>query len=117
MNNTTHEIALNYYTAMSNKNISDLEKYLHPDVQFLAPLARVSGKNKFVENVKGFASFFSSIEIRSVLGSDDQAVVVYDVKCPSPIGSISTAALLTLEEELITKIELFYDARPFDSIK
>jgi hypothetical protein len=41
-------------------------------------------------------------------------MVVYDLDCPEPVGPFSSSALMTFENGLITKIELFYDARPFD---
>ena len=41
-------------------------------------------------------------------------MLAYDVDFPAPIGNIPSAVLLNLEEGLISKIELFFDARPFD---
>lgn len=110
-NNLT--IATVYYTAMSEKNIGALEKHLHPDVQFSAPLAKVKGKEAVLESTKGFANFFKSLKIRAKLGTGDQAMIVYDLECPEPVGNVTSASLMTFQDGLITKIELFYDARPF----
>jgi hypothetical protein len=39
MDNSNLSIAEAYFTAMAARNISDLEKYLHPEVKLIAPLA------------------------------------------------------------------------------
>ena len=41
-------------------------------------------------------------------------MVENNVACPAPIGMIQTAALMTFKDGLIARIELFYDARPFE---
>ena len=114
MNKNNVNIAKAYYGAMSKKNINDVEKYLHADVQFSAPLAKVTGKKTFLESITKFISFFKTLTIRAQFGSDDQAIVVYDVDFPAPIGMVPTVALMNIQNGLITKIELFYDARPFE---
>ena len=107
-------IAQAYYTAMSEKNIVDLEKYLDSNVLFVAPLATVTGKEAFVDTLKRFVTFFTTLMIRTVFGSHNQAMVVYTLDFPESIGKVETAAMLNIENGLITKIELFYDARPFE---
>jgi ketosteroid isomerase-like protein len=108
------DVAVAYYTAMGEKNITGVEKCLHPDVQFFAPLAKAAGKEAVLEAARGFISFFKTLTVRAKCGSGEQAMVVYDLDCPAPVGSFSSAALMTFKEGLIAKIELFYDARPFN---
>ncbi|MBA2728056.1 MAG: nuclear transport factor 2 family protein [Parachlamydiaceae bacterium] len=108
-------LAESYYKAMGEKNISEVEKFLHPDVTFIAPLAKTQGKEPFLIETKKFMDFMESKTIRAVLGSNEkqQAVVIYDVNFPSSVGKLHAASYLTFDNGLITKIELFYDARPF----
>lgn len=103
-----------FCTAFTEKNIEAMEKCLHPDIQFIAPLKKLQGKEAYVEAAKAFASFFKTITIRAIFGEKDQAAVVYDVEYPAPVDKIPTAALMTFRENLIARIELFYDARPFE---
>lgn len=112
---TNLSIARAYYTEVSQKNIAGLEKYLHTDVHFKGPLAEVHGKAALLEAAVKFISFFKTLEIRTLCGSENQAVVVYDVDFPEPIGVIPTAALLDVHNGLITKIEIFFDARALES--
>jgi len=64
-NNITAAVA--YYTAMGEKNIESLEKYLHQDVQFTGPLAKTSGKEALVEATKKFMTFLKTLKVRATL--------------------------------------------------
>ena len=107
-------IAESYYKAMGNKDLEGIAKYLHPDVQFIAPLAKMTEKDAVLEAAKKFFSLFNTLEIRAKFGSADQAMLVYDLNCPAPIGIFRAAALMTLKDDLIVRIELFFDTRPFE---
>ncbi|CUI18042.1 hypothetical protein PNK_2448 [Candidatus Protochlamydia naegleriophila] len=106
-----------YYTALAGKNVSALEKYLHPNVQFLGPFGRATGKEAVLGATTHFANLFKSLKIRTTFSSEDQAMIVYDVDFPEPVGLIRTAALMTFPGEIITKIEVFFDARPFEKMQ
>lgn len=114
MSQNNADIAEAYYKAMEEKDIARLEKFLHPDVVFVGPLSEVHGKDAIVTAAKGFSSFLKKITIRSKFNSETQAMLAYDMECPAPVGSFRAATLMTLEKGLITKLELFYDARPFE---
>ena len=114
MNKNNVAIAEAYYTAMGEKNVVDMEQYLHPDVQFIGPLAEMRGKEAVLEAVKRLIAFFKILTIRATFGSGDQTMLAYDLDFSSPIGNCPAAALLTFQEGLILKIELFFDGRPFD---
>src|SRR5258708_7516304 len=113
MNNNNVAIAEAYYTAMGQKNIADAAKYLHPDVQFTGPIMQIQGKEEVMEAIKRLTSFCKAITIRAKFGSGNQAMVAYTIEFPAPIGNIPTAALLTFQDGLIAKVELFFDGSPF----
>lgn len=103
--------AVAYYQAMSDKNIAFIEKCLHPDIQFIGPLGETKGKNAYLEAVRNFFSLFRKLVVRAQFDSSDQAMLAYDVDFPDPIGRIQTAVLITFKDNLIIRIELFFDAR------
>lgn len=111
---TNIEIAKAFYQAMSQKNVAELEQYLHNDVEFLAPLARTSGKEAYLENVSRFMSFFSSMTVRTLCSSSNEVIVIYDVDFAEFADSVPTASLMNFDNGLVTNIQLFYDARPCD---
>lgn len=108
------KIAEAYYLAMGNKNTSEMGKFLHPEIHFVAPLVTISGKENVLEGAKGFVSILNNITIRAICGSGDQVMMAYDLDFPLPIGILRVAALLTVNNNLIEKIELFFDARSFE---
>ena len=109
----TITVARSYYDAMGRKDLPEIEKYLHPDVHFKAPLAQTKGKEALLESIEKFFSLFHSSTIHAKFGDEDSAMVVYDLDCPQPIGLFRSVALLRFQDGLIVDVELFYDARPF----
>jgi pyruvate dehydrogenase complex dehydrogenase (E1) component len=62
----------------------------------------------------GLAASFAALH--ASFGSKDQAMVNYDVDFGRLFGICHTAALITFEDNLIARIELFFDARPIEKI-
>jgi hypothetical protein len=113
MDKTNKVIAEVFYTAMADKNMASIEQYVHPDVHFSGPLGEMQGKEAYLASAKNFTDFFISLRIRRILSSDDQAIVVYDLDFPAPIGQLPSVALMTFAQGLITKIEFFFEAAEF----
>ena len=106
-----------YYKAMGRKDIAAMEKYLHPDVQFIGPMAEMKGRDSLLEAATAFFSFFSDLSIRASFSSGNRVMLAYDIQCAEPIGLYRAAALLTIEDGLITVLELYYDSHPFQMYK
>lgn len=106
-------IAEAYYDALGKKDMEKVEQYLHPDVECIGPLVKVTGKGSVLEANKKFISLFKTLKIRSSFASGDQSMIVYDLEFAASVDVFSSAVLLTLSNDLISKIELFYDPRPF----
>ena len=110
---TNIDLAVAYYTAMHNKDLAGLDKYLHSDVRFIGPMAESKGKEAVLKAAEGFMNFFKSITIRAQFGSGNQAMLAYDLDCPAPVGTLRAATLFTFDDGLIKTLELFYDATLF----
>lgn len=106
------DIAEAYYTEWGKKNIPGMERYLHPDVTVIGPLSELVGKNAVLEALKQGAMVFKSLSIRAKFGSEDKAMMVFDLNFPEPIGKLRSSSLLNIQNGLISKIELFFDPRP-----
>ncbi len=109
--------AVAYYQAMNNKDLATIERYLHPEVRLISPLAEVTGKDAVLNSVKHFLAVFNKLTIRAQCGNGNQVMLAYDLDCPTPFGIVRGAVLLTFQEGLIIRYELFYDARPFEKKK
>jgi hypothetical protein len=109
--------ALAYYHAMNNKDLSSIEKHLHPEVRLISPLADIKGKDAVLNSVNHFLAVFNKLTIRAHCNNGDQVMLAYDLDCPAPLGIVRGAVLLAFQEGLIIHYELFYDARPFEKKK
>ena len=106
-------IATNYYREMLGKNFDAMERYLHPDVLFIGPLAEMSGKAAVVSAAKNLSQILLDIKIRAKFATGEQIMLAYDFMFPEPIATLRSAVLMGFTDHLIAKIELFYDASPF----
>jgi len=106
-----------YYQAMNNKDLSALEKYLHPDVAVISPLDNIAGKEAVLEALKLFLPHFKSLTIRAKCGSGNHVMLAFDVEYPEPIGILKTAAFITFKDGLIARNEIFFDARILEKKK
>ena len=103
------ETAVAYYTALGNKNIDEVKKYLHPNIQFSDPQEKVAGRDTVLKAAERFMGMFKTLTIQARFGSEDQAVVVYDVEIPNFSKNLRAASVLSFREGLISGIELIYD--------
>lgn len=105
-----------YYNAINNKNITDIEHYLHPEVHLISPLTNITGKNAVLNAISGYMTILNNLTVRTACGTDDQVMLVYDYMVNIPNAQQSTlhaAVLMHFKDDLIDRIELFFDARPF----
>ena len=107
----TKATAVAYYTALGKKDIKAVKQYLHPDIQFSDPQEKVIGREAVLKAAEGFTGIFETLTIRAKFGSEDQAMVVYEVKIPGLTKILQAASLLSFQEGLISKIELIYDTQ------
>ncbi|MBS3904293.1 MAG: nuclear transport factor 2 family protein [Simkania sp.] len=98
-----------YYKLIGEKNAEGIKKYIHPDVKFYSPMATLSGKESVIEATSNFMNVFKSLTIRAKFSSGDQAMIVYDVDIPGIAKDFPGASLLSFSEDLIVRIQLFYD--------
>lgn len=111
MRSSNIAIAEAYYTAMKNNDVTTLEAFLHPNVEFTGPLATLSGKEAVVEAARNFIAHLEDLKFRAKLGEEDQVMLALDVEFPSPVGKFPTAVFMNFQDSLISRIELFYDGR------
>lgn len=123
MNTTSFEasnnltIAESYYNAMLAKDFDKMARYLHDNVHFVGPLAEMHEKGAVVSAAKNFGEILQDIQIRSRFAADNQIMFAYDMVAPMPSGKFRAAVLMEFTNNLISKIELFYDATPFEEKK
>jgi len=111
-NNVTS--AVSYYKAMADKDLTGMARHLHPDVRLVTPMEELTGKETVLEAAKRLLPLINSIKVHAKFGSEDQAMLTYDMGFAESIGGCRAAALMTFKDGLIVRNEIFFDARPFD---
>lgn len=123
MSSTSFEVNKNltsaesYYNAMLEKDFVKMASFLHDSVHFIGPLAEMYGKDAVVSAARNFGRVLEGIHIRSRFTNHNQVMLAYDMVLPKPIGNFRAAVLMEFTDYLISKIELFYDGRPFEEKK
>ena len=116
-NESNVAVAEKYYHQMLKKNFYEMKKCLHPDIQFIGPLAEMSGRDAVVTAAKNLTQILGDIKIRARFASNNQIMLVYDFMFSGNIKQLRAAVLMEFTNQLISKIELFYDGRPFEEKK
>lgn len=102
-------IVLAYYEAINQKRPDLAAEKLSDNVKLITPLDEKHGKTEVTGAIKGFCSAMENVFIKAKFASDDQVMLAYNILFPQPIGNLPAAGLLTLDQGLITNIELYYD--------
>ncbi|MGA2650035.1 MAG: nuclear transport factor 2 family protein [Terracidiphilus sp.] len=108
------DTAVAYYQAMNRKDLAEMSRHLHPDIQLVSPLDSLTGRQAVLDAAQRFLPAVKNIDVRAQFGSEKQAMLVYDMVFNEPLGVCRTAALITFQGDLIVRNELFFDARPFE---
>jgi hypothetical protein len=115
--NNNLKVAENYYRSMLKKDFDRMSSYLHENVHFIGPLAEMHEKDAVVSAAKNLSEILRDIKIRSQFAHQNQIMFAYDFMFLEPTGKLRAAVLMEFTNQLISKIELFYDGRPFEERK
>jgi hypothetical protein len=102
-----------YYKAMKDKDLSGMARHLHPDVRLVTPMEELTGKEAVLGAAQRLLPLIIGIQVHAKFGSEDQAMLTYDMNFAEPVGVCRAAALMTFQDGLIMRNEIFFDARPF----
>lgn len=106
-------LAEEYYKFVGEKNEERFQQYLHSNVELQGPLGVAKGKKAVFAATRNFSNGINALKVRAAFGNGNQVMVVHDSDIPGVSKAFSGAVLLEFVEGLIIKIELFYDASPF----
>jgi hypothetical protein len=108
------KVAETYLTAWQRKDLQAIGEHIRPNVRFKGPMSETTGKEAFLAAAQRIFPILQSLTVRSTFASGSEVVAIYDFNCSEPIGACRTAELITFQDGLISGVELFFDARPFD---
>ncbi len=109
--------ALSYYDAINHNDPNLAAEKLADDIQIISPLATKTGKTDVIDALKNICLIVERVTIKNKFSSDDQVMLALDMYFHEPIGILRVASLLNLKQNLITRIEMFYDPQAIISKK
>lgn len=104
-----------YVAACVTKDVEGIGRCLADDVRFIGPMAEFQGREAVLQS---FGKIFHILEKqvqRGTMVEGNRALMFYDFVCTPPIGVCRTAEYNELVDGKIARIELFFDARPFEA--
>ena len=108
------KLAQAYLASWQRKDLQAIGEHLHPNLHFKGPLIETTGKEAYLAVAQRIFPILQSFTVRFTFASGGRVVAIYDFNCSEPIGVCRTAELITFQDGLISGIELFFDARPFE---
>lgn len=111
MTESPAQVATAFVEAFGRRDTATVAGLLADDVVFTSPRATVSGAAAVAAAIGGFAEAVTGVRIISVLGDDDQAVIMYDMTT-GPFGTLRAADRLTVRDGRITSDTLVFDTHP-----
>ena len=109
-------IAEAYLQAWQRKDEAGIATFVHPQVEFVGPIAQTKGRDAFLAGAQRMFPLLKEIKIHTMFFSGDQVLFTYDFICVEPVGICRTAELITIKDGQIGRVELFFDPRPFEKL-
>ncbi|HEY2260668.1 MAG TPA: nuclear transport factor 2 family protein [Solirubrobacteraceae bacterium] len=91
MNTDPARLAATYFDAWRAKDPQLLRPALAEDVQFIGPLAQVSGADAYTESIQGLYEITTELDVKKVLADEEDALTWFDlhtsVAPPVPVAN------------------------------
>jgi ketosteroid isomerase-like protein len=107
-------IAQQYYNSLIAKDFETMSSYLDDTIYFISPLTKLQGKEAVISAAQELAEKLDKINIRAQFEQGDEIMMAYDFIFTKLNFTLRVAVLMNFQNSLITKIELFFDTRPFE---
>ena len=107
------EIVDQYYAAWTNKDFATARRLLHDDLSFHGPIDTFDNADDYLAALTRLASIVTRVERRKVFVDGQDVCEVYDLVTATPAGTAPVAEWLTVKDDKIAAIRVFFDARPF----
>ena len=105
---TIEEATRRYIEAVGEGRLDEVASLLHPDLAFHSG-PQTHDREAYLAAIRRIAPVIVRNEIRELIVSGDEAVVVYDFVTATPAGAIRSVEWLRFEDGRIREIRLLFD--------
>jgi hypothetical protein len=100
-------VARAYHRAWSTRTFDDLDRYVGDDLRVEVPINAYGGKRDFLDAVRRTAQMATRVTVLSELGSEDEALLLYDMTLP--IGLLRVAEHFQIKDGRIRQLRQIHD--------
>lgn len=111
MNKSNLEYAKQYYDWIVKKDLNNINNLLHDAIEFVGPMCAIKGKAEVFSAISGYANIVENIEIIENFSNADKVMLTYILTFQKQKSR--AAVMLTFTNNLIKKLDLYYDPTPF----
>jgi hypothetical protein len=108
---TPVDVAIAFTKAWTSHDMTTAAGYVADDVSFEGPMTQAAGSDAFMSGLSQFAQAVTGLEILVALGSDERAIIMYDLTT-GPFGVLRAAEDLVVSEGKIIRDTLVFDTYP-----
>lgn len=106
-NSNALTVARAYHRAWSTRDLDRISGYLAEDLQVEVPINSYPDKASFLDAVQRTAQMTSNVTLLAELGTEDEAMLLYDMTLP--IGDLRIAEHFTVENGRIRRVRQIHD--------
>jgi hypothetical protein len=108
---TPVDVAIAFTEAWTSHDMTTAAGYVADDVVFEGPMTQSTGIDGFMEGLSRFAQVVTGLQILAALGTDERAMIMYDLTT-GPFGRLRAAEDLVIYEGKIIRDTLVFDTHP-----
>ncbi len=109
-------VAMAYYRAWTNKDMTGAMSYVADDVVCEAPAGRIEGAEPYRAFLAPFAQMLTGSDLIAAFGDDETALLMYDPHT-TLVESAPTGEWFSVRDGKIVHSRLVFDRTPFDAAR
>jgi len=109
---TAREIVERYHAAWAERDLEGARRFLHDDLSFQGPIDTFDNADDYVAALHRLAAVVEGTEVRGVVAEGDDVVVLLELKT-AIAGAAPVAEWYRVRDGKITRVQVYFDARPF----
>lgn len=106
-------IALAYIEACGRKDLQTVERLLASNVSFVGPGNAVTGAAPYLSVLKRLGPVWQGSEVHKAFVDGADVCVLYDFVTNTPAGKVPIVEWLSIENDRIASVRLFFDRVSF----
>ena len=109
---STRAVVDQYFDALKRKDFVAMRTLLHDDVTFKGALGATEGAEEYIGSLKKLTEPMIGVERQVVCGDGEDICQIYDLTFETPAVTLPIAQWLTIRDNRITRVRVFFDPRP-----